>query len=87
LTGKFAFLRNIPHPQPTLVANHGYCSLMDCVADVIAYGAPLDVTQSLVSLPSEGEALVKRYASPEGLSPYIIIANGYTLVSMLCVYF
>jgi hypothetical protein len=40
--GKDALLPNVPRPQVTIVDDHAYVSLQDCVADLLGHGFELD---------------------------------------------
>jgi hypothetical protein len=41
--GKFAMIPNTPKSAMHLVGNHGYVSLKDCIADILAPGYEIDV--------------------------------------------
>ena len=49
--GKFAMLKNLPHPKVTIVDGHGYVSLRDCVSDILAHGLELDVIRTHSEIP------------------------------------
>ena len=46
LDNKYGIIRSLPRPNVRLIKNHGYVSLRECVADLLAHGAPLDVITS-----------------------------------------
>lgn len=37
IRGKFSLLKNLPQPSVTVVQNHGYMSLIDCVAHLLSF--------------------------------------------------
>jgi hypothetical protein len=37
IRGKFSLLKNLPQPSVTVVQNHGYMSLIDCVAHLLLF--------------------------------------------------
>ena len=50
LDNKFGIIRNLPRPNVTLVEGHGYVSLKECLADLLAHGVELDaITSSSIS--------------------------------------
>lgn len=40
--GKHAVIPNLPRPPVSLVADHGYVCLRDCVADLLGHGIDVD---------------------------------------------
>ncbi len=40
--GKHAIIPNLPRPPVSLVADHGYVCLKDCVADLLGHGIGVD---------------------------------------------
>jgi len=43
--GRHALLPNLPRPPVTMVGDHAYVSLIDCVADLLGHGMELDVIE------------------------------------------
>ena len=41
--GKFSILKNLPRPVVRCIDAHGYVSLKDCIADILAHGLELDI--------------------------------------------
>jgi len=41
--GKYAILPNLPRPQVTIIDNHAYVSIKECVADLLGHGVEVDV--------------------------------------------
>jgi hypothetical protein len=46
IRGKHAVLPNVPRPEVKMINNHAYVSLIDCVADVLGHGLPLDIIKT-----------------------------------------
>ena len=40
--GKYALLPNLPRPPVSMVGDHGYVSLKDCIADLLGHGLDVD---------------------------------------------
>jgi hypothetical protein len=64
--GKNAILPNLPKPSVTVISNHAYVSLKDCVADILGHGLDLDIIMSddqinYVSLLSECQVAQEIY--------------------------
>ena len=46
LDPKYGIIRNLPRPTVTVVGGHGYVSLKECIADMLAHGEELDIITS-----------------------------------------
>jgi hypothetical protein len=47
IEGKCALLPNLPRPEVTVVDDHAYVSLKDCVADLLGHGFELDIIEPI----------------------------------------
>ena len=82
LVGKDAIIPNLPRPNVTIVSDHAYVSLKDCVADLLGHGLPLDTIRkcsaSTVSDINQSSVAQKMYDKA--------CAVHNNIVNVICLY-
>ena len=86
LDNKYGVIRNLPRPNVTLVEGHGYVSLRECLADLLAHGEELDAitfsstSSNVVRNMSESNKARSIYGNAHSL-------HGDKICSVLVLYF
>ena len=63
--GKHEFLPNLPRPKVTMLKDHAYVSLIDCVADLLAHGFEVDTISRV--LPGEAVTEISQWQRAQNI--------------------